>query len=72
MSIEQQVAAYYTRDMLEEKVLQTLRSAGKDLEQLRPDDVAAIDNFHVGGREATEALAGFMGLRAGMHLLDVG
>lgn len=49
-----------------------LRSAGKNLEQLRADDLAAIDEFHLGGREATEALTNFMQLRPGMHLLDVG
>jgi ubiquinone/menaquinone biosynthesis C-methylase UbiE len=72
MGVEQQVAAYYTRGGLEEKILAALRSAGKNLEQLCPEDIAALDNFHVGGPEATAALASFMGLRAGMHLLDVG
>src|ERR1700751_597657 len=72
MPVEQQVAAYYTRGMLEEKILGTLKSAGKNPEQLSIDDLAAIDNFHVGGREATESLAGFMALRPGMHLLDIG
>ena len=72
MGAEQQVAAYYTRGGLEEKILRALGSAGKNLEQLRRDDVAALDNFHVGGEEATADLAGFMGLRAGMHLLDIG
>jgi ubiquinone/menaquinone biosynthesis C-methylase UbiE len=72
MGVEQQVAAYYTRGGLEEKILAALRSAGKNLERLCPEDIAALDNFHVGGPEATAALASFMGLRAGMHLLDVG
>jgi len=72
MNIEQQVASYYTRGMLEEKIVGVMRSAGKNLEQLRPEDLAAIDEFHLGGREATQALADFMQLRPGMHLLDVG
>jgi ubiquinone/menaquinone biosynthesis C-methylase UbiE len=72
MSVEQNVAAYYTRGTLEEKILGILRSAGKNTDQLRPEDVATVDHFHVGGLEATEALAGVMGLRPGMHLLDVG
>jgi SAM-dependent methyltransferase len=38
----------------------------------KSDDLAAIDEFHLGGREATQALAEFMHLRPGMHLLDVG
>ena len=72
MSIEQQVADYYTRGKLEDKILGMLRSAGKDPGQLRTEDLAAIDEFHLGGREGTEALANFMQLRSGMHLLDVG
>lgn len=72
MNIEQQVANYYTHGELEGKIVGLLRSAGKNLEQLRADDMAAIDEFHLGGREATHALAGFMQLRPGMHLLDVG
>ena len=72
MNIEQQVANYYTRGKLEDKILGMLRGAGKNLEQLRADDLAAIDEFHLGGREATQTLAEFMQLRPGMHLLDVG
>jgi len=72
MNIEQQVANYYGQEKLQDKILGMLRSAGKNLDQLRPDDLAAIDEFHLGGREATQALADFMQLRDGMHLLDVG
>lgn len=72
MNIEQQVADYYTRGKLEDKIVNMLRSAGKDLGQLHTEDLAAIDEFHLGGREATQALADFMQLRSGMHLLDVG
>jgi ubiquinone/menaquinone biosynthesis C-methylase UbiE len=72
MNVEQNVAAYYTRGTLEEKILVILRSSGKNVEQLRAEDIAAVDNFHVGGLEATEALAAVMALRPGVHLLDVG
>ncbi len=72
MNAEEQVAAHYTPGMLEGKILASLRSAGKNLEQLRTEDFAALDEFHLGGLEATQALAAFMELRPGMHLLDVG
>jgi len=72
MNVDEQVAAHYTRGTLEQKILATLRSAGKNLAQLRPEDLAGVDEFHLGGREATQDLAAFMELRAGMHLLDVG
>jgi len=72
MSVEQQVAAHYTRGMLEQKILRAMRSAGKNVEQLSTTDLEALDNLHVGAREAIEDLAGFMELSPGMHLLDVG
>jgi ubiquinone/menaquinone biosynthesis C-methylase UbiE len=72
MNIEQQVASYYTREKLDDKILGMLRDAGKNLDQLCAEDLAQIDEFHLGGREATQALAEFMHLRPGMHLLDVG
>jgi ubiquinone/menaquinone biosynthesis C-methylase UbiE len=72
MKLEEQVAAYYTRDALEERILEALRSAGKNPERLCIDDLALLDNLHVGGGESTEALAAFMDLRPDMQLLDVG
>jgi ubiquinone/menaquinone biosynthesis C-methylase UbiE len=72
MSIEKQVAGHYASGKLEELIVDTLRRAGKNLDQLSAEDLAAIDEFHLGGREATQALAEFMQLRPGMHLLDVG
>jgi len=72
MDLERQVAAHYTPETLEQKILSALQAAGKRPEHLRTDDLAVLDEFHVGGREATQALADFMDLRAGMHLLDVG
>jgi ubiquinone/menaquinone biosynthesis C-methylase UbiE len=45
---------------------------GKDPENLTASDLAAVDEFHVGGLEATQELAKQMELRAGMRLLDVG
>lgn len=72
MSLEQDVSAHYTRGVLEQKILEALRAAGKDLENLRSQDLAALDNLHVGGRQATDDLADSMGLEPGAHLLDVG
>ena len=72
MKIEQEVAAYYGRDELEEKIISSLRRAGKNLEHLKTDDLSALDEFHLGGRESTQAFSAFMAIRPGMHLLDVG
>ncbi|MBV8206341.1 MAG: class I SAM-dependent methyltransferase [Acidobacteria bacterium] len=72
MNVEQRVAEHYTRGSLEAKIMDALRSVGKNLDRLQAEDLAPLDNFHLGGREATEALASSMGLRPGGHLLDVG
>jgi ubiquinone/menaquinone biosynthesis C-methylase UbiE len=72
MSIEQQVSTHYTTGALEQKILGALGNAGKDPAHLSSDDIAPLDNFHLGGRQAIEDLSSFMHLSAGMHLLDVG
>jgi len=72
MNLEQQVATHYSPGNLEEKVLGALSTAGKNLDDLRPEDIVGLDEFHLGGREATEALAEFMDLLPGNRLLDVG
>jgi SAM-dependent methyltransferase len=72
MSIESNVESYYTRGRLEDSILQALTRAGKDLANLTHGDLAALDEFHAGGREATQELAAQMELRPGLHLLDVG
>jgi ubiquinone/menaquinone biosynthesis C-methylase UbiE len=72
MSVEQNVSAHYTRGVMEQKILDALRAAGKDLENLRAEDLATLDHLHVGGHQATEDLAASMALAPGVHLLDVG
>jgi ubiquinone/menaquinone biosynthesis C-methylase UbiE len=72
MSVEQQVSTHYTAGNLERKILGALRNAGKDPAHLSSDDIAPLDNFHLGGRQAISDLASFMHLSRGMHLLDVG
>ncbi len=48
----------------------TLAAAGKDLNHLTPKDLAPVDEFHIGGRQATVAFAEAFGPRPGMRLLD--
>jgi ubiquinone/menaquinone biosynthesis C-methylase UbiE len=63
---------HYGQTELDAKILTALREAGKDLEALTRDDLASFEELHDGGREATRELARLAGLRAGMHVLDVG
>jgi SAM-dependent methyltransferase len=72
MSTETKVTGHYTRGRLEESILQAVTQAGKTLEQVTAGDFATMDEFHVGGIEATLELATQMELRPGMRLLDIG
>ena len=53
-------------------ILAALGKAGKDIDNLKPEDLAPIDEFHVRGRKATIELARDAGLGPDMHVLDVG
>jgi ubiquinone/menaquinone biosynthesis C-methylase UbiE len=67
------VAVHYGgRGDLVEAIAAGLRKAGKNLEALRTSDLAAIDEFHIRGRQATLELAGRMGLDRESHVLDIG
>jgi ubiquinone/menaquinone biosynthesis C-methylase UbiE len=70
--IEQTIARHYAHGSLEETILNAFVAAGKDLNRLAPKDLAPVDEFHVGGRQATVAFAEQFGPRPGMRLLDIG
>jgi SAM-dependent methyltransferase len=72
VTLERAVAQHYTHGGLEAAILAALRASGKDPANLQPDDLAPGDEFHIGGREATVALAELLGLQPDLKLLDVG
>ena len=72
MSVERSLTEHYTHGGLEAALLAALAEAGKDVERLSPADLMGADEFHVGGAAATKALAGQLGLKPGMAVLDIG
>jgi SAM-dependent methyltransferase len=73
MDTEARVAGHYARGGgLESAILQALANAGKDPARLAPEDLAPLEEFHTGGRQATAGLAARMGLRPDLNLLDIG
>lgn len=58
------------------KILEAIRSgliaAEKDIGALAVDDVSDIDEFHLGGRLASEHFFPKLGLRSGQKILDIG
>lgn len=69
---EASVAQHYAKADLTERVLEVLAAEGADLEALTLDDLGAVDEMHVRGRQATAELAERAGFTEGMAVLDVG
>ena len=72
VALNDSIKQHYARSDLAAAILAALESAGKDIERLTLADLEPVDEFHVRGREATLELARAAGLRADMHVLDVG
>jgi MPBQ/MSBQ methyltransferase len=66
------VEAHYTSRDLGEVILAALKAAGKDIDHLKPDDLAPVDEFHGGQRPATIRLAELVGFTGTERVLDVG
>ena len=66
------IQQHYARQDLGNAILAALQKAGKDIDRLTPEDLAAFDEFHIRGREATLELARAAGLGPGTNVLDVG
>ena len=71
-TIESGVARHYGNSDLIGRIIAGLEAAGKDIDRLTIDDIAAIDEFHIGGRTATQFVLDSMNLKAGQQVLDVG
>jgi len=69
---ENAVADHYSVSGLEELILDALQRCDIDLKALKPADLAPVDEFHMGGRAATQYVIGLMNLPAGARVLDVG
>ena len=64
-------ARYWGRHDLTRTVLDALTAAGKDLDHLSVDDLAATDQFHGGGRPATLRLAQLADLAGRADMADL-
>lgn len=69
---EQLVSEHYEKGGLFDRILRGLEAIGKDTENLSVGDLAAVDEFHIRGRESTVELAAMAELVSGMRVLDVG
>lgn len=63
---------HYGRHDVAAAILAAVQAAGKDPAALTADDLAAVDQFHTRGRDATLELAHLAGVTPTMRVLDVG
>jgi len=70
--LEHAVARHYGRGDIARRILEALKAAGVDLDRLKPDDLAPVDEFHIGGRAASEQVLARLALNKGHHVLDIG
>jgi ubiquinone/menaquinone biosynthesis C-methylase UbiE len=72
MNTDPQIVAHYTHGSLEKAIRDGLLAAEKDPEHLMAADLAPVDEFHIGGRQATIDFAEQFGAARGAYLLDIG
>ena len=66
------IQSHYGRPGIVERILQDLVESGIDPDRVTVDDLDGIDEFHVGGRAASERLAPLLRIGVGDRLIDVG
>ncbi|WP_210204615.1 class I SAM-dependent methyltransferase [Microvirga sp. 17 mud 1-3] len=66
------VEEHYTHRDLTKAIREALQRAGKDPAHLQPTDLAAVDEFHIRGRQATLELANWIKPTAADRVLDIG
>lgn len=69
---EQGVASHYEAYDVLAKIRAGLQSLGHDPDHVTPDILKPVDEFHIGGAEATLALLDKLDLRSEMDILDIG
>jgi hypothetical protein len=63
---------YSESESLVSAIAASLRAVGIDPERVSTADLAAVDEFHIGGRKATLLLADAMGIGPESSVLDIG
>ena len=72
MAAQTDVSKHYTHGGLTEAIRAGVVSLGKTAGNVTVDDLAPVDEFHIGGRRASEEFLDQLGFSAQMHVLDVG
>jgi ubiquinone/menaquinone biosynthesis C-methylase UbiE len=66
------VSAHYSHGQLLEQIRRGVEAIGKTAATVTVDELAPVDEFHIGGRQASEDFISQLDLSADDHTLDVG
>jgi ubiquinone/menaquinone biosynthesis C-methylase UbiE len=69
---QQDVSKHYTHGDLVTAIRRGIESLGKRTDSVTVNDLAPVDEFHIGGRQASEDFLGQLDLNPERHALDVG
>jgi hypothetical protein len=72
MPAQTDVSRHYTHGSLTDAIRDGLASLGKAPGTVTVDDLAPVDEFHIGGPKASEDFLDQLGFRADKHVLDIG
>lgn len=72
MPTQQDVSRHYTHGNLVAAIRSGIGSLGKTINSITIDDLAPVDEYHIGGRQASEEFLGQLDLTPDKHVLDVG
>ncbi len=71
-AVEAEVSHHYDTGAMLERIKDGLKAAGADTDKPDPTALKPVDEFHVGGIEATEALLAPLGITPRTRILDIG
>ncbi len=72
MSLDENISAHYTHGNLLSAVKNGIKQLGKTSSSTTVEDLAPLDEFHIGGREASLDFLDQLNFTAEDHLVDVG
>ena len=70
--MQNSVAAHSTHGQLLDRIVSSVEAIGKTAATVTVDELAPVDEFHIGGRQASEDFINQLELSADDHTLDVG
>jgi ubiquinone/menaquinone biosynthesis C-methylase UbiE len=72
MTTQRDISTHYTHGNLIAAIRSGIESLGKTIDSVTVDDLAPVDEFHIGGRQASEHFLDQLDLTPEKHILDVG